>query len=244
MRNTVIFGNWKMNKNKKETLDFIKEVDKLVAKTNTVAGIGVPFIYLDEARKQAKNVNIIAQNCHFEASGAYTGEISIDMLKDINIDTVIIGHSERREYFNDTDADIAKKVKKLIDNNLTPVLCCGETLSQYENKETIAVVKKQLLENLSLIEKNNVEKVIIAYEPIWAIGTGKTATAEIAQNVCKEIRNIISENFGAKIADKVIIQYGGSVKPNNIAELISQPDIDGALVGGASLDPKSFLELL
>lgn len=187
---------------------------------------------------------IAAQNCHYETEGAYTGEISIKMLKDMMVSHVIIGHSERRMYFNEVDETINKKLHSLFNANIIPILCCGETLNQYENKETNEVIKNQIKLALKNIKVENIAKLVIAYEPIWAIGTGKTATAQQAQTVCKMIREFISELYNKNVAEQVRIQYGGSVKPDNIKLILSEPDIDGALVGGASLVPQSFFDLL
>lgn len=244
MRKPIIIGNWKMNKTISETLDFLNQVDKECANLQVEAGVGVPFLSLQQANKDAHNLIIAAQNCHYEDNGAFTGEISILMLKEIAITHVIIGHSERREMFNETDQTVNLKVKKLLANNMIPIICCGETLVQYENNETNQIVESQIEKALKDVSANSVEKVIIAYEPIWAIGTGKTATAQIAENVCKVIREKISKIYDQATAQMVRIQYGGSVKPDNIKELLSQPNIDGALVGGASLNAESFLGLV
>lgn len=244
MRKSIIIGNWKMNKNLSETLNFIKEIEPKCKHLNMDAGVAVPFIYLKEAKKNAKNLIIAAQNCYFEDSGAFTGEVSVNMLKDIGITHIIIGHSERREIFHETDELINQKNKAILEKGLIPIVCCGETLAQYNKKETLKVVYKQLEKAYKDISKELVEKSVIAYEPIWAIGTGKTATAEIAQNICKAIREKISKLYDNETAQKIRIQYGGSVKPDNIEELLSQPDIDGALVGGASLEGSSFIQLI
>lgn len=244
MRKPIIIGNWKMNKTINETLAFLSQVDQQCSNLQVEAGIGVPFLSLQQAQKNANNLIIAAQNCHYEDNGAFSGEISIAMLKEIAITHVIIGHSERREMFNETDQTVNLKVKKLLANNMIPIICCGETLTQYENNETNQVVESQIEKALQDISANNVEKVIIAYEPIWAIGTGKTATAQIVENVCNIIRTKISQIYDQNTAQMVRIQYGGSVKPDNIKELLSQPNIDGALVGGASLNAESFLGLV
>lgn len=245
MRKKVIIGNWKMFKNNSEAIKFIKEVDGKVTKnTNRIAGIAVPYTALAEVRKVAKNIIISAQNCHFEEDGAFTGEISIPMLKDINIEYVVIGHSERRQMFLETNETVNLKAKALIKNNMTPVLCCGESLETYEKGDTNKFVSEQIEKALVGINKDDVKKIILAYEPIWAIGTGKVATPEIAQKVCQTIRNKVKDLYDQNTADEILIQYGGSVKPDNIKEILGQPDIDGALVGGASLDATSYLGLV
>ncbi|WP_338972602.1 triose-phosphate isomerase [Spiroplasma endosymbiont of Panorpa germanica] len=245
MRKQIIIGNWKMYKTNSEALDFIKAVDsKIVNNPNLIAGVGVPFTALSEARKAAKNLVIAAENVHFEKEGAFTGEISIPMLKDINVKYVIIGHSERREMFNETDESVNKKAKALLENDMIPVLCCGESLEVFEAKKTKAWVENQITKGFANISAADAKKVVIAYEPIWAIGTGKVATPEIAQEVCKVVRDKIASLYSKEVADEILIQYGGSVKPENIKEILGQADIDGALVGGASLIPDSYLGLV
>ncbi|AHF61389.1 triosephosphate isomerase [Spiroplasma mirum ATCC 29335] len=244
MRKQIIIGNWKMHKTVRETVDFIQEVDKEVAGITVESGVGVPFTSLAVAKENAKNLIIAAQNCHFESQGAFTGEISVEMLQDLNITHVIIGHSERREMFNETDETVNKKAKKLLAKGMVPIICCGETLTQYEKKQTNEVVTRQIEKALEGINEEDVKTIVIAYEPIWAIGTGKTATAQIAQDVCRVIRDKIASLYDDVVANDIRIQYGGSVKPDNIKELLSQTDIDGALVGGASLEPSSFLGLV
>lgn len=245
MRKQIIIGNWKMFKTNSEAVKFIQNIEsKLTIKENLIAGIAAPAIMLADIKKSSKNLVIAAQNCYFEKEGAFTGEISIPMLKDINVDYVVIGHSERRDIFGETDELINSKVKALLDSNLTPILCCGESLETYESGKTIEWVKSQIEKNLNDVTAEQAKKVVIAYEPIWAIGTGKVATPEIAQSVCKEIRQIIKNIYNEEVANEVLIQYGGSVKPENIKEILAQEDIDGALVGGASLVEDSYLGLL
>lgn len=181
---------------------------------------------------------------HFEESGAFTGEISPSMLKEVAVDYVIIGHSERRQYFNETDETVNKKVLKALEHDILPILCCGETLEQRDAEKTKDVVKEQVEKGLAGVANADLEKVVIAYEPIWAIGTGKTATSGQANDVIKYIRSVVAAIFDAELAAKVRIQYGGSVKPANVAEIMNESDIDGALVGGASLDPESYLGLV
>ena len=185
-----------------------------------------------------------AQNFHWEEKGAFTGEISLGMLKELGVEYGIVGHSERREYFAETNETVNKKVKAAIQNNIVPVMAYGETEAQYNEGKTLEVVRKQLTEGLVGIDAKDIAEIVLAYEPIWAIGTGKTATAQVAQDVCKASRDIIAELFGQAAADAVRIQYGGSVNPANIKELMSMPDIDGALVGGASLEAESFTKLI
>ncbi|TLF27701.1 MAG: triose-phosphate isomerase [Spiroplasma sp. WSS] len=246
-RKKIIIGNWKMYKNIEETQFFLNEFNKLI-KTKNIKydyGIAASFTNLPLLKMNKTSTLIIAaQNCHYETEGAYTGEISIKMLKDMMVSHVIIGHSERRMYFNEVDETINKKIHSLFNANIIPILCCGETLNQYENKETNEVIKNQIKLALKNIKTENIAKLVIAYEPIWAIGTGKTATAQQAQTVCKMIREFISELYNKNVAEQVRIQYGGSVKPDNIKLILSEPDIDGALVGGASLVPQSFFDLL
>lgn len=243
MRKPIIVGNWKMNKTNTEAITFIKGIEE-VLHDNADFGVGVPFTALKDSVVAADKLIVAAQNVHFENSGAFTGEVSVEMLKDINVKWVIIGHSERREMFNETDETVNLKAKKLIENGLTPIVCCGETLEQFEANKTAEVVNGQIEKCLSGISGENVSNLVIAYEPIWAIGTGKSATKEIAQNVCQMIRKTVAELYSDEVASKVRIQYGGSVKPDNIKEYMSEEDIDGALIGGASLKVDSFTEII
>ena len=244
MRKPIIAGNWKMNKTIKEGLEFIDGV-KGKTEGDVEVLICAPFTLLKDLKEATKgtNIKIGAQNMHFENSGAFTGEVAPGNLVELGMDHVIIGHSERREYFNETDETCNKKVLKAIEVGINPILCCGETLEEREAGKTIEKVKGQIVNGLKDVKPKDLEKIVIAYEPIWAIGTGKTATAEQANEVIAEIRNVVREMFG-ELADKVRIQYGGSVKPANVAEIMGQSDIDGALVGGASLKPADFLGLL
>ena len=246
MRKHVIAGNWKMNKTMKEATAFIQEIDNEVLDEQTEAIVCAPFVYLPALVEQAANtkVNIAAQNMHFEEAGAYTGEVSPVMLKDIGVTHVIIGHSERREYFNETNETVNKKTIAAFKHGLQPIVCVGETLDQKEDNQTLPLIREQVEIALEGLEQEQIAETIISYEPIWAIGTGKTATSAEANEVCKHIRNVVRELSDEAIADKIIIQYGGSVKPDNLAELLNSSDIDGALVGGASLDPASFNQLL
>ncbi|WP_338965146.1 MULTISPECIES: triose-phosphate isomerase [unclassified Spiroplasma] len=244
MRKPIIIGNWKMHKTTSETIEFLKQVDAACANLTLEAGVAVPYVNLAVAKQYAKNLIIAAQNCHYEDFGAFTGEISVDMLEDLKITHVIIGHSERRQMFNETDETVNLKAKKLLAKGMIPIICCGETLQQYENNETQQIVENQIAKAFQGIDLEDAKTVVIAYEPIWAIGTGKTATAEIAQKVCAIIRTKIAALYDEVVASVIRIQYGGSVKPDNIKELLAQPDIDGALVGGASLEPQTFLGLV
>lgn len=244
MRKPIIVGNWKMNKTYQEAVDFVKEVDpKLEGMTHGDFGVAPTYLGLWGAQDAAKNLIISAQNVHFEPSGAYTGEVSVEMLKDINISWTILGHSERRQYFGETDETVNKKVKVCLEKGITPIVCVGESLEEFEAERTEEVVRKQLSEGLKDLS-GDVKSIVIAYEPIWAIGTGKSATTEIAQNTCAIVRDELKNIFGEEAAEAIRIQYGGSVKPENIKEYMAQPDIDGALVGGASLKVDSFLELI
>ena len=246
MRRKVIAGNWKMNMLPNETIDFIQELTPLVKDTKNEVILCVPYIDLFYAllHVQDTNIKIGAQNMHWEEKGAYTGEISGKMLKSIGVEYVIIGHSERRQYFNETDETVNKKIKAAFANELKPIVCVGETLEQREAGKTEEIITSQTKIALDGLTEEQVENTIIAYEPIWAIGTGKTATAEDANNSIKAIRNEIAKNYGQNIADKVIIQYGGSVKASNAKELFSTSDIDGGLVGGASLKVEEFANIV
>lgn len=225
-----------------ETVKVINELKPLVKDAKVDVVLCVPFTSLDAALKAVKgsNIKIGAQNMHFEEKGAFTGEIAPGMLEAMGVDYVVLGHSERRQYFNETDEALNKKVKAAFAHNLLPILCCGETLEERENGTTNAVVGAQIKADLEGLSKELAEKVVIAYEPIWAIGTGKTATDEQANETIKAIRDIVAEMFGSEVAEKVRIQYGGSVKPNTIKAQMAMSDIDGALVGGASLVANDF----
>lgn len=247
MRKKVIAGNWKMNKNLAEATQFVDEVVGKVPQSEQVAAIVcAPFPYLAQLVEKTKgtSVKISAQNMHYADNGAFTGEVSPVMLKDLGVTHVVLGHSERREYFAETDETVNKKVHAAFNNDLTPIVCVGETLAQREANETKVLVENQVKKALANLSAEKIAETIIAYEPIWAIGTGKTASSEEANEVCTHIRNVVKEITSETIAEKIIIQYGGSVKPANIDELLAQSDIDGALVGGASLEAESFLQLV
>ena len=246
MRKKVIAGNWKMNMLPNEAIEFIEKLGPLVKDTENEVILCVPYTDLFYAllTVQGTNIKVGAQNMHFEEKGAYTGEVSAEMLKSINVEYVIIGHSERRAYFAETDETVNKKIKSALKNELKPIVCVGESLAQREAGETNKIITTQTRLALEGLEKEEVEKIIIAYEPIWAIGTGKTATAEDAQNSIHAIREEISKIYGQETASRVIIQYGGSVKSSNCKELFAMPDIDGGLVGGASLDAIEFSKIV
>ncbi|MDR0880293.1 MAG: triose-phosphate isomerase [Clostridioides sp.] len=244
MRRPIIAGNWKMNKTIAEAVEFIQDI-KGGLDESVEAVICAPFTVLSELSKAAEGtgVKVAAQNMHFEDEGAFTGEVSPLMLKEIGMDYVVIGHSERRQYFGETDETVNKKVIKALSVGIDPIVCCGETLEQREADSTKDVVGTQVKEALRGVDRAELGKVVVAYEPIWAIGTGKTATSEQANEVISYIRDVIKEHFG-NLADEVRIQYGGSVKPSNVKEIMGQSDIDGALVGGASLKPADFIALV
>ena len=246
MRKPIIAGNWKMHKTIAEALDFVNAVKDRVNNDNVEAVICAPFTLLKDLKEATKgtNIKIGAQNMHFEEKGAFTGEISPLMLKELDMDYVVIGHSERRQYFNETDETVNKKVLKALEVGIDPILCVGETLEEREAGNTKDVCKVQVEKALENVSKEDLAKVVIAYEPVWAIGTGKTATNEIAQDVCAYIRSVVAELYGQEVADQVRIQYGGSVKPEGLKALLEQPDIDGALVGGASLQEDSYKAMI
>ncbi len=247
MRKPIIAGNWKMNKTLAEATQFVEEVKGQVPASSEIdAVVCSPALFLERLVHLAEGTDLTigAQNCHFEENGAFTGEISPEALTDLKVEYVIIGHSERREMFNETDETVNKKVHAAFKHQLVPIMCCGESLEEREEGKTNAVVKAQVEKGLSGLTAEQVKQSVIAYEPIWAIGTGKSSSASDANEVCSYIRQVVAECFTQEAADAVRIQYGGSVKPANIADYMSQSDIDGALVGGASLEPASFVELL
>ena len=245
MRKPIIAGNWKMHKTIAEALEFVNEVKDRVNNDKVEAVICAPFTLLKDLKQATKgtNIKIGAQNMHFEEKGAFTGEISPLMLKELDMDYVVIGHSERRQYFNETDETVNKKVLKALEVGIDPILCVGETLEEREAGNTKDVCKVQVEKALENVSKKDLAKVVIAYEPEWAIGTGKTATSEDANDVIAYIREVVANLYG-ELANEVRIQYGGSVKPSNVAEIMNQSDIDGALVGGASLEANDYVELV
>lgn len=237
MRRKIIAGNWKMNKTPSEAVALVNELKDLVKNDEVDVVYCVPAIDIIPVVEAVKgtNVKVGAENMYFEESGAYTGEISAAMLKDAGVEYVIIGHSERRDYFKEDDVLLNKKVKKAIEAGITPILCCGETLEQREMGIAVDFIRLQIKSDLKDVAAADVAKLVIAYEPIWAIGTGKTATSDQAEEICKAVRDCIREMYDDATAEKVRIQYGGSVNAGNAAELFTKPNIDGALVGGASL---------
>ena len=246
MRRKVIAGNWKMNMLPNEAMQFIETLAPLVKNTENEVILCVPYtdLFYSLLTVQGTNIKIGAQNMHFEESGAYTGEVSGKMLKSIGVEYVIIGHSERRQYFNETDETVNKKVKAAFANELKPIVCVGETLEQREAGQTVEIITSQIEKALDGLTEEQVENIIIAYEPIWAIGTGKTATAEQANETIKSIRDKICQMYGQMVSNGVIIQYGGSVKSTNAKEIFEMSDIDGGLVGGASLKPEEFSKIV
>lgn len=248
MRRKVIAGNWKMNNNLSESQNLISKLVSGLSgeKLNCDVIICPPFTSLNEASSLVKNtaVKLGAQNMYYEENGAFTGEISASMLKSVGCEYVILGHSERRTIFNEPDQLINKKIKKALQSGLKPIFCVGETLEERESGITEKVINRQVTEGLKEISANEMDKIIVAYEPVWAIGTGKTATPQQAEDVHAFIRNLILNLYSGSIAEKLVIQYGGSVKPDNAAELLSQKDIDGALVGGACLKADSFISII
>ncbi len=247
MRKPIIAGNWKMHKTLEEAKSFVKEVKSLVPPQDKVDSvICAPALFLGQLVELAEGseLKIGAQNMHFEESGAYTGEISPVALADIGVDYVIIGHSERREMFAETDETVNKKVLAAFKHELTPIVCVGESLAEREAGKTNEIVGDQVKKALAGVDASAVKNIVIAYEPIWAIGTGKSSSPEDANEVCAHIRGVIADIYSDDVANKVRIQYGGSVKPENIKDFLNQPEVDGALVGGASLEPRSFLQLL
>lgn len=243
MRKPIIVGNWKMNKTIAETKAFVESEDAKVS-DSADWGIATPYLALQTAKEGTKNLLVAAENCHFKDNGAYTGEVSVEMLKEIGVEWVILGHSERRQYFGETDETVNAKMLQVLKNDMTPIVCVGETLEEYEAGTTKDVVKTQTVAAFKDVCPKCASRSVIAYEPVWAIGTGKTATNEIAQDVCAYIRSVIADLYGQEVADQVRIQYGGSVKPEGLKTLLEQPDIDGALVGGASLQVDSYLAMV
>lgn len=245
MRKPVIIGNWKMNKDLEEAKILVKEIISEKLDNNVEKVVCVPFVYVTEVRKllEGTDVGLGVQNMYFENKGAFTGEISPVMLKSCGVSYVILGHSERRTIFNETDEIINKKVKSALQYKLIPILCCGETLEERNLGIEKDIVEKQIRNTLDDISVNDIEKVIIAYEPIWAIGTGLTASSDDTENMIKFIREILYDIYG-NLSENIRIQYGGSVKPNNIKDLMQKENVDGALVGGACLESTSFCELI
>ena len=245
MRTPIIAGNWKMNKNMEESIELIKDIKKHKLEENVEKVVCVPFTDLNVVKGELEGTDIKlgAQNMHFEESGAYTGEISPTMLQEIGVDYVVLGHSERRQMFNETDETVNKKVKSAVKHGIKPIVCVGETLEQKEAGKEKEVVKGQIEGALEGLSGEDIKDLVVAYEPIWAIGTGKTASAEDAESMCGFIRSIINDLYG-DLSESLRIQYGGSVKPANVKELMEKTEIDGALVGGASLKAEDFVKLI
>lgn len=242
MRKPIITGNWKMNKTPKETAELINQLKPLVAQAECEVVVCPPAVCLAAAAEALKgsNIKLGAQNVHWARSGAFTGEISADMLKALDVEYVILGHSERRQYFGETDEGVNKRALFALSNGLIPIICVGESLEQREKGVTAEVVSSQVREALKGFTAENAADTVIAYEPIWAIGTGKTATSEQANEVIMQIRGVVRELFGEETAEKTRIQYGGSMNPKNASELMGMSDIDGGLIGGASLKAEDF----
>ncbi|WP_028829446.1 triose-phosphate isomerase [Proteocatella sphenisci] len=246
MRKPIIAGNWKMYKTISEAIEFANEIKHDCDTENVEVVICAPFTIIKDLKNalEGTNVKIGAQNFHYEDEGAFTGEISAKMLREVGAEYVIVGHSERRQYFNETDETVNLKVKKALSESLTPIICVGESLEQRDSGITEKIVTDQIKAAFSTVSPEEAIKTVIAYEPIWAIGTGKTATSAQANEVCLEIREELLKIYGEETSEKIRIQYGGSVKPGNIKEIMSQSDIDGALVGGASLVAEDYLKLI
>jgi len=246
-RKKIVAGNWKMNKTFQEGIQLADAIVTQMPLTDVTVILGTPAIHLKEVGNRVKyfsGIHIAAQNCHAEKRGAFTGEISTEMIDSIGAEYVIIGHSERREYFQETNDLLAKKVDAVLKQGLIPIFCCGESLEIREKNKHKKYVKKQLQEGLFHLKAKKFSKVVIAYEPIWAIGTGVTASPEQAQEMHKFIRKQVADQYSKKVADKTSILYGGSVKPANAKELFGQADVDGGLVGGASLKANDFIEII
>jgi len=246
-RKTIIAGNWKMNKTLSETRAFAEEIKPLIGRPKWCEVVlCVPYVNIPAAVRLFKDCRIAigAENCHYESHGAYTGEVTAEMLKELGVKYVIIGHSERRAYYNETDITVNKKVHAAIEAGLYPIVCVGESLEQRELGVTMELITYQVKAALAGVPADKMRHVVIAYEPIWAIGTGKTATAEQAGEVCDAIRAVIRKLYGARVARAVTIQYGGSMNAGNAEELLAQPDVDGGLIGGASLKAPDFVQII
>lgn len=246
MRKAIIAGNWKMNNTISQGVKLVEELKPLVKDANSEVVVCPPTICLDAIVKAAKgtNIKVGAQNMHFEESGAFTAETSPSMLEELGVQYIILGHSERRQYFGENDPDLNKKMKKAFEHNLLPILCIGETLEEREAAITEEVLARQIKLDLAGLTKEQIEKMVIAYEPIWAIGTGKTATAEQAEETIAFVRKTVGNMFGTGSAEKMRIQYGGSVKPATIKGQMQKPNIDGGLIGGASLKAADFAAIV
>ena len=246
LRKAVIAGNWKMNNTRVETKALIEALIPAVKDADCGVVVCVPFTNLETAVNLTKgtNIKVGAQNCHFEAKGAFTGEISASMLTEMGVEYVVIGHSERRQYFGETDVTVNKRLKAAVAAGLTVILCVGEMLEDRENGVTDELVAMQTKIALGGVSREDLSKIIIAYEPVWAIGTGKTATDDQAQEMHAFIRKTIADKYGKEVADNTSILYGGSCKPTNAAQLFAKPDVDGGLIGGAALEAQSFMGIV
>ncbi|NVJ88325.1 MAG: triose-phosphate isomerase [Flavobacteriaceae bacterium] len=249
MRTKIVAGNWKMNKNEEESNQLIKAIQNEISTvnlSNTRVIVCPPFVNLSAASKTAKDskIEVAAQNMHEAKNGAYTGEISADMLNSLGVSTVIIGHSERREYFNETDEVLSAKLKAVLENNMEAIFCFGEKLSERKTDNHLLEVGNQLRNTLFDLKAEDFKNIILAYEPVWAIGTGETASPEQAQEMHSFVRNVVAKNFGDEVANNISILYGGSVKPSNAKEIFSQKDVDGGLIGGASLNANDFAAII
>lgn len=246
-RRKLLLGNWKMNHTIAESKEFCShsaDMIKLAAEKEIDIGVAPSYLSLQTVKENAGNMIVAAQDCHFADHGAYTGFVSIPMIKELGIDWCLVGHSERRLYAAETSLTCNRKIKALIENKMIVVYCVGESLADFESGRTKSIVKEQLLIGLMDIAKEDTDKIVVAYEPVWSIGTGKNASVEIAEDICGYIRKLLADMFGQEKADTIRVLYGGSVKPVNVNEYMKAPDIDGALVGGASLAPDSFAELI
>lgn len=246
MRNKIAAGNWKMHNTQAESISLAKQIALVNIPDNTMVILGVPSVFIRDVQDAVKGsqVKVAAQNCHQKLSGAFTGEISASMLSSMGVEYVILGHSERREYYSESDALLAEKINTALSEGLKVIFCCGESLPIRESGQHVAFVKKQLENGLFHLSADKLNQIIIAYEPIWAIGTGVTASKEQAQEMHREIRSMLTQKYGQAVADKMAILYGGSVKPDNAKELFAQPDVDGGLVGGASLKASDFAAII
>jgi triosephosphate isomerase len=246
MRKKIVAGNWKMNTTLSEGIELAREVNKLVENnpSDVTVVVAPPFIHLTEISELLTCVYLSAQNCASESKGAYTGEVSVEMIKSAGAQYVIIGHSERRSYFKENDETLLKKTKLALDQELVPIFCCGEQLSEREAGIHFSTVKKQLDETIFKFDEKQFRKIVIAYEPVWAIGTGVNASPEQAQEMHKFIRELITKKFNEQVAEETTILYGGSCKPSNAKELFDNPDVDGGLIGGASLQANDFMAII
>ena len=247
MKRKILVGNWKMNKTMQEAIEFanaVREKASEVESKNIIVGIAPSYLCLPIMKKLGGSIITFAQNVHYEEKGAFTGEVSIPMLEEIGISGSLIGHSERRQYFNESNVTCNLKMKALEKHNMNSLYCVGETLQEYEEGKTKEVIKTQVLEGLDGLSNNYISNLTIAYEPVWSIGTGKNASKEIASDICGYIIEVIKEKYGEEVSSGVYVLYGGSVKPNNIKEYLDDDNIDGALVGGASLQGDSFIEMI